>query len=586
MIKIPPPSLLVALCFFLGVASFDVSSADVRLPAIFGDHMVLQQDGKIPVWGWADPHEPVTVTLGGDTVKTTADDSGKWSVNLKPVKASATPLVLTVTGKNTLTFNDVLVGDVWVCSGQSNMEFDLAGNMGTYHGFGGAANAATAVPAANDPQLRLFIVKRKMALHPESDVVGSWQVCTPETAAQFSAVGYFFGQELRHTLNRPIGLIGTYWGGMPAQAFTSLSGLEKAPPFTNYVTLYQNVLAAYPKAKEDYPAVLAAYKDRLQKWNQTVGADYNSQLKQWQDAVAQAKAGGQPVPPKPTPSVPMPKAPNAPEGAPNTPSVLFNGMIAPLIPFAIKGVIWYQGESNADNGPEYATLFPRMITDWREKWGEGDFPFLYVELAKFRTPQTQPSEGGWAWLRDAQFKTLSLPNTGMASAVDVGNPTDIHPKDKLDVGLRLALAAKHVAYGQNLVYSGPLYDSMKIEGNKIRISFTEVGGGLQLGTPPWTPDGSAPPAPTELTGFAIAGADQKWVWAKALIDGNTVVVSSDDVASPVAVRYGWGSCPSINLYNKEGLPASPFRTDDWPPTQTPPARHPSPSPAPAANPKP
>jgi len=562
----------IVLSLFLAIATFGLSRADVKMPAIFGDHMVLQQNIKIPVWGWADPGEAVAVALGDNTAKTTADGGGKWRVDLQPVKDTATPFTLTVKGKNTLTFSDVLIGDVWVCSGQSNMEFDLAGNMGTYKGFGGATNAAAAVPAANDPQLRLFIVAKTIALQPKPDVVGNWQVCTPDTAAQFSAVGYFFGQELRHSLNRPIGLIGTYWGGMPAQAFTSLSGLQKDPPFTNYVSAYQKIADDYPKAQQDYPTVLASYQQDLKKWNETVAPAYNAALKQWQDAVAQATASGQPAPPKPVPPTPMPKHPVGPEGPASNPTVLFNGMVAPLIPYAITGVIWYQGEANGNKGVEYAMLFPRMITDWREKWAQGDFPFLYVELAAFGKPQTVPAEyNGWAFLRDAQLKTLSLPNTGMASAVDIGNPKDIHPKDKLDVGLRLALAAKHVAYKEKLVYSGPLYDSMKVEGNKIRVSFKEVGGGLQMGTPPWTPDGVTPPAPTELTGFAIAGADQKWTWAKARIDGNTVVVSSDDVTSPVAVRFGWGACPSINLYNKEGLPASPFRTDNWPPVQPPPA---------------
>jgi sialate O-acetylesterase len=580
MTQYSAPARFVGLSLLLFVSAMP-SMADVHLPAIFGDHMVLEQDTKIPVWGWADAREAVTVTLGDHTAKTTADVNGKWRVDLDPLITTATPLTLTVTGKNALNFKDVLVGDVWVCSGQSNMEFDLGGDWNGKHTFGGAANAATAVPAANDPQLRLFVVLKKIALEPEPDVVGKWEVCTPDSAALFSAVGYFFGQELRHTLNRPIGLIGTYWGGQPAQAFTSLSGLQKDPPFANYVGTYEKIAAAYPKAKADYPTALAAYKDKLKAWNETVAPTYNPILKQWQDAVAQAKASGQPAPPKPAPSSPMPKGPPMPEGGPSTPTVLYNGMIAPLIPYAIKGAIWYQGESNAGNGLEYQTLFPRMISDWREKWNQGDFPFLYVQLANYMAPQSKPSEGGWAYLREAQLKTLSLPNTGMASAIDIGNAADIHPRDKLDVGLRLALAAKHIAYGQNLVYSGPIYDSMTVEGNKIRLTFKQTGSGLQMSTPPWTPTGIPAPAPTELTGFAIAGANKNWVWAQAQIDGNTVVVSSDQVASPVAVRYGWANNPPCNLYNKEGLPASPFRTDDW--TDAKPAPQP---PSPAPNPKP
>jgi sialate O-acetylesterase len=362
-------------------------------------------------------------------------------------------------------------------------------------------------------------------------------------------------------------LIGSYWSGTLAQAWISPSGLQKDPLFAKYVTGYQKTVANYPKAKEDYPAALAAFQDQMRQWNETVSPIYNAAVKQWQDAAAQAKASGQPEPPKPPPSTPMPRAPDLPEGAPSTPTVLYNGMIAPLIPYAIKGTIWYQGEANTSNGLEYRTLFPRMISDWREKWNEGDFPFLFVQLPNYMAAQKAPSEGGWAYLREAQLKTLALPNTGMAVTIDIGDGSNLHPVDKIDVGLRLALAAKHVAYGQDLVYSGPIYDSMKIEGNKIRLTFKETGSGLQMSTPPWTPTGVPVPAPTELTGFAIAGADQKWVWAKARIDGNTVVVSSDQVASPVAVRYGWASNPPCNLYNKEGLPASPFRTDDWPDTK-------------------
>jgi len=570
---------LVLPLLALALLSPRLSRADVRLPAIFGSHMVLQQDTKIPVWGWADPGEAVTVTLGDQTAKATADAKGKWQVDLKPVANAAAPLTLTVTGKNSLKFDDVLIGDVWVCSGQSNMEFPLASRSS----FGGAANQATAAPAANDPQLRLFVVQKKIAITPESDVVGEWKVCTPESAGAFSAVGYFFGNELRQNLKRPIGLIGTYWGGTPAQAWTSLSGLEKEPLLARCVKYYQTTLEHYPKAKENYPATLAAFQAKSKEWNETVGLTYLPEMKQWQEAAIQAQAAGQPAPPRPVPSSPAPLTPPLPEGTSGTPTVLFNGMIAPLIPYAIKGVIWYQGESNANKGTEYGTLFPRMISDWREKWNQGDFPFLYVQLANYQKPQTTPSEGGWADLRESQLKTLSLPNTGMAVIIDIGDWSNIHPKDKADVGHRLALAAEHIAYGQDLVYSGPIYDSMKVEGNKIRLTFKDTGSGLQMSAPPWTPTGVPVPTPTELMGFAIAGADKNFVWAKAEIDGNDVVVSSDQVAAPVAVRYGWASDPPCNLYNKEGLPASPFRTDDWPEPQPEPVVKPG-NPAPAPKP--
>ena len=562
MIKSSFAGFAFALSCFLTVVT---ARADVHLPAIFGDHMVLEEGIKLPVWGTADAGEKVTVTLGGGKAgSATADADGKWRVDLDPVASSDKGVTLTVAGaKNTVKFEDVLVGDVWVCSGQSNMEFDLAGNLAPYRGFGGASNAAAAVAAANDPQLRLYVVAKKVALDPESDCVGHWRLCTPDSAAVFSAVGYFFGQELRKSLHKPIGLIGSYWGGMPAQAFTSLSGLQKEPPFANYITAYQTIKDAYPKAKESYPSDLAAYNEAKKNWDAGEGALYQAAMKKYQEDVKTAQSTSQPLPAKPATPDSMPKAPAPPEGKSNTPTVLFNGMIAPIIPFGIKGAIWYQGEANAGAPGEYASLFPRMISDWREKWGEGDFPFLFVQLASFMKPHEKPSEGVWALLSEAQLKTLSLPKTGMAVAIDVGTSNDIHPKDKLDVGLRLAAAAKHIAYGKELVYSGPIYESMKVEGNKIRLSFKNSGGGLTMGVPPWITAGETIVPPTELTAFAIAGADKNFVWAKAKIVGKDVIVSADEVKEPVAVRYGWANNPKCDLYNKEGFPASPFRTDDW-----------------------
>lgn len=549
--------------------------ANVKMPAIFGDHMVLQQELKIPVWGWADAGEKVTVTLGAESAMTKTGADGKWRVDLKALPTESKPLTMTV---NSLKFDDVLVGEVWVCSGQSNMEF----NTGRAH------NAATEVPKATDEQIRFFHVKNKVSQVPLDNVEGKWEVCSPTTVGGFAAVGYFFGRELRQSLNRPVGLIESSWGGMPAQSYTSLSGLQKDPPFTGYITAYENVVKNTAKATVEYPAKKAEYDAKIKEWNENVGNPYNASLKQWQEDNAKAKAEGKPQTPKPSLSAPKPNEPDKPEGSPRTPSVLFNSTIAPLIPYAIRGAIWYQGESNAGNGLEYRTLFPRMISDWREKWNQGDFPFLFVQLANYTPAQVKPSEGGWALLREAQLMTLSLPNTGMASAIDLGNGADIHPTDKLDVGLRLALSAKKVAYGQTVTHSGPLYDSMTIEGNKIRLIFKESGSGLQMGVPPWLPDGSTPPAPTELKGFAIAGADQNFVWAKATIDGATVVVTADEVASPVAVRYDWASNPPGNLYNKENLPASPFRTDNW--VDAPPAPKPAAPPAapaaPAASAKP
>ena len=522
-----------ALCFIF-LLHAGTARADVHLPGIFGDHMVLEQDGKIPVWGTADTGEAITVALADHAAKATADANGKWRVDLDPLPPTATPLTLTVTGKTTVKFADVLIGDVWLCSGQSNMSFAL----------NRAHNADTEIPKADDPQLRFFTVASSAAFDPQTDVKGRWEVSAPGTVPACSAVAYFFGRELRHDLSRPIGLIVSSVPGMPAQAFTSLDALQQAPPFANYVREHQIAVQDFPINQQKYPAALAAYQDKL---------------KAWQEAAPKAGAGDVSPSPPAAPATPMPHPPVPPGPRSNTPSVLFNGMIAPLIPYAIKGAIWYQGEANAANGLEYQTLFPRMIADWRARWGEGDFPFLYVQLANYGGNGSK----GFPLVREAQLKTLSVPNTGMAVIIDIGNPVDIHPKDKLDVGLRLALAARHVAYKQELVYSGPIYDTMKIEGGKIRVTFTQTGSGLQMSAPPWTPTGQPPPAPTSLTGFAIAGADQKWVDAQAQIDGNTIVVSSDEVTSPVAVRYGWAPSPACNLYNKEGLLASPFRSDDW-----------------------
>jgi len=543
-------SLLQNLFCASGIALFTASTlhADVKMPAIFGDHMVLQGEMKIPVWGMAEPDEAVTVTLGESTAKTKADEKGKWHVALPSSKFTDKAQVLTVAGRNTLKFEDVLVGDVWVCSGQSNMEFTMKR----------AHNAATEIPKADDPLIRLFFVTKKTSLVPVDEVTGKWVLCTPETIPSFSAVGYFFAKELRPILKRPMGLIGTYWGGTPAQSWTSLPGLKKEPVLSGYIEAYDKVSADSEKLKEGYEERLAAYKEANQKWKDENGAAFDAEMAQWAEDRKKAIEANQPQPPKPTPAVPQPTAPPSPYGTQNTPTALFNGMVAPLIPYAIKGVIWYQGEANAAKSEEYTTLFPTMIKDWREKWAQGDFPFLFVQLACYK-----PGGPSWPLLRESQAKTLSVPNTGMASAVDVGNPADIHPADKLDVGHRLALVARHVAYGENIVFSGPMYESMKVEGDKVVIKFKHTGGGLAIGVPPWSPKGDVPPPADSLQGFVIAGEDKKFVPAEAKIEGDKVIVSSAQVPKPVAVRYAWDAVPVCNLYNKEQLPAISFRTNDW-----------------------
>jgi sialate O-acetylesterase len=525
--------------------------ADVKMPAIFGDHMVLQQEATLPVWGKADAGEKVTVTVGGQTASATAGSDGKWLVKLPALPAGTAPLTVTVAGKNTLTFSDVLLGDVWLCSGQSNMEFPLAG----------AHNASTEMPKATNPQLRLFHVAHQPSLDPAEDVVGSWQLCTPDTVKTFTAVGYFFGREISANLNRPIGLIESSWGGTGAASWVSLSGLKSDPALDTYVKWHEGNVAGYAKNLAEFPAKNAAYETALADWKRDVEPAFQAAQKEWGVEAAKARAAGQPEPPRPVPSQKMPSAPSDPTGGPSAAN-LFNGMIAPLMPYAIKGVIWYQGEGNANYvaAIQYRTLFGCLITDWRSNWGQGDFPFLFVQLASY---DGEPYSA-WAFLRESQLKTLALPNTGMASAVDIGVPKNVHPQDKIDVGLRLALAARHVAYGQDVVYSGPIYQSEKVEGNSIRLGFTQTGGGLIIGTAPWTGAGLTPLPNTSLVGFQVAGVDGAFAPADARIDGNSVVVSSPQVPQPVYVRYGWADVVVANLYNKEGLPASPFRTDDFP----------------------
>jgi sialate O-acetylesterase len=544
------PVRFFRIFFCLLVGSGSPLPANVKMPAIFGDHMVLQQDIKIPVWGTADPGEAVTVALGSETAQATAAADGSWRVDLPPLPTGTAPVTMTVAGKNTLTFQDVLVGEVWICGGQSNMQFPLREDY----------TAADAMAKA-DPQIRYIYVGLKNALDPQTDIAGGkWTVCTPQTAGRCCAAGYFFARELRTKYPRPFGLIDSNAGGTRIQEWTSIDAQRKVPELKHNADDYDALKAAYPQASAEYPAKLAAYKDALAKWQQEVGTTYNPLLATWKAQADQAQKAGLPLPPKPQPSSPMPAEPVPPEGkAGVTPAGLFNGMIAPLIPYAIKGALWYQGESNAGTSlVEYRAALQALIADWRQRWGEGDFPFLIVQLASYKA-------SAWPIIREGQLETArTVPNTGLAVAIDIGDPGGpIHPIDKLDVGLRLARAAEHVAYGENNVYSGPIYDSMKVEGGTIRLSFTQVGSGLVIGSAPWVAPDQKPLPADKLRGFAIAGADKKWFAGDATIDGDTVVVSSSQVPQPVAVRYAWANAPKCNLYNKEGLPASPFRTDDW-----------------------
>ena len=546
-----PSRLLTVVVSVLAAAA--AVQADVKMPAIFGDHMVLQRDISVPVWGWADAGEAVSVTAGAVKATTTTGPDGKWMVRLAQLKSADQPIELTVAGKNSIKFTDVLVGDVWVCSGQSNMAFSL----------NGAHDAAQEIPKANYPMIRFFVVANKIAFEPQTDCIGKWVVCTPQTARNFSAVGYFFGRDLHQKLGIPMGMIGTSWSGTVAQAWTSLDALASEPATKDFVRDFENTKASLPQVAQTYKDSLPAWQLAQDTWQKEVNQPYQVALKQWAQDARAAKAAGTPEPAKPQLAKSAPRKPAAPGGSPNTPTVLYNGMIAPIVPYAIKGAIWYQGESNAGAAVQYRKLFPAMITDWRKNWGQGDFSFFFVQLANFNPRHDQPTESNWAALREAQSMTLSLPNTGQAVIIDIGQANDIHPRNKSEVGARLALAARHVTYGEKeLVYSGPTYEAMKIEGNQVRLSFNNIGSGLTIAGAPATDVAVPPAAPArELKGFAIAGADHKFVWAEAKIDGKSIVVSSEQIKEPTAVRYGWADNPQVNLYNKEGLPTSPFRTD-------------------------
>ncbi len=487
--------------------------AEIKLPAVIGDNMVLQRGKVVSIWGWADPGEEVTVSVDWQAMRWSvrAGSDGKWAFKMSSPPAGG-PYQMTLQGKNSVTIKNILSGEVWVCSGQSNMQMSVQAS----------ANAEQEIAAADYPKIRLFTVEREVAEEPKSDCRGRWVECSPQTVPGFSAVAYYFGRYLHKELNVPVGLIHTSWGGTPAEAWTRLDALEGDEDFAPILQRYQELV-------EKYPARMA---------------DYEQRLKQWKQAVEKAKSEGKKVPRRPRPPA-GPLNPHRPAG-------LYNAMISPLIPYGIRGVIWYQGESNASRAYQYRKLFPRMIECWRKNWGQGDFPFIFVQLANFKAVQPEPADSAWAELREAQLKALALPNTGMAVIIDIGEADDIHPKNKQDVGKRLALWALGTTYGKKIVYSGPLYKSMQVEGSKVILRFDHVDGGLVA-------KGGGP-----LKGFAIAGEDKKFVWAEAEIQGDTVVVSSPQVPKPVAVRYAWADNPICNLYNAEGLPASPFRTDDWP----------------------
>ncbi len=486
--------------------------ADVRLPGIIKSHMVLQRDMPVPIWGWAEPGEEVTVTVAGQTKTAITTADGKWIVKLDPLAAGG-PHTMTIAGANTTTLEDILVGEVWLCSGQSNMAMTV----------GAARDAESEIASASFPQIRMATVARQAAAEPQEDCqVPAWQVCSPETVRGFSATAYFFGRHLHQHLNVPVGLINSSWGGTCIEAWTSKEALAQLESGRALIGKWAQMAAQY-----DPDAARQAYEKRLAEWEKTV-----------KETPAGARRPRKPAPPV------------HPSKNQNAPGTLYNGMIAPLVPFAIRGAAWYQGERNSNSvsdAYEYRDELPTLIGNWRGTWGQGEFPFLFVQLPNFAGKQPD----ALALNRESMLLSLRTPNTGMAITIDIGESGNIHPKNKQDVGERLGLAARHVAYGEDVVSSGPVYRSARIADNEVILTFDHIGSGLVAR------DG-------ELREFTIASEDGQFSPARAEIKGDTVVVSSEQVLEPVAVRYAWTSDPRGNLYNREGLPASPFRTDDWP----------------------
>jgi len=481
--------------------------------------MVLQQGLPVPIWGWADPGEEVTVTFADQTKEATADADGKWMVKLNPLTVGG-PHQMTIAAKNTIVLEDILVGEVWLGSGQSNMAM----------GVRSANNGQDEVAAANYPKIRLFTVGRTPSAEPQDNCKGRWATCSPNTVGGFSATAYFFGRHLHQHLNVPVGLINSSVGGTRIEAWTSQPALSRLEFGRGEIDKQKQTVEQY-----DPDAAKRNYDRRLAKWEE--------RRKTWQQAKKAGKAKGR-APRKP-------RRPVHPSRNQNAPSALYNGMIAPLIPFAIRGALWYQGERNCAAGSayEYRNLLPNLIRNWREDWHQNQFPFLFVQLPNWRGRHPD----AWAVIRESfLLASQSTPATGLAVTIDIGDTKDIHPKNKQGVGERLGLAARRVAYGEDLVFSGPIYKAKEIRDARIAVVFDHTGSGL-------TAKGD------KLEGFTVAGKDRRFVPAQARIENSsTVLVWSDQVQNPVAARYAWANDPAIGLYNKEGLPASPFRTDDWP----------------------
>lgn len=495
----------LAAALVLGIASD--ASAELRLPSIFGHHMVLQRNIENPVWGWANPGTDVSVSFKGQTATAKADEEGRWQVKLAAHPGSSHALNMTIrAGSDSITLSNIVIGEVWVCSGQSNMQWSVSQSY----------DPDLEIASANYPNIRLISVPQVGTQELQDDFEGQWDICTPDTVGQFSAVGYFFGRQLHQTLGVPIGLIDNAWGGSAAEAWVKRDVLEKDGRFDAYIAEWEKTEATF---------------------------DYEKAMADWKEKVAAAKEAGKPAPRQPR---------NVLAGQ-HRPGNLWAGVLNPIIGYGIRGTIWYQGESNAGRAYQYDDLFGLMISEWRKAWGQGDFPFYWVQLADFRDEVETPGDSDWAELREAQTNTLALPNTGQAVIYDIGEGRDIHPRDKQNVGKRLARIALARDYGMQIHHLSPSFESMEIQGNKAILTFKDVGSTL------YTFD------VREAVGFSIAGEDKVWHNANGkLLGQNKVEVTCEAVPNPVAVRYAWAVNPVANLMSREGLPVVPFRTDDWP----------------------
>ncbi|MCA9034440.1 MAG: sialate O-acetylesterase [Planctomycetaceae bacterium] len=490
--------------------------AELKLPAVFSDAMVLQRNQPVHVWGWANAGSQIRVRIANQSHDATTNGDGRWDVMLTSLDAGG-PLKMEVSGDGgMISLSNILVGEVWLCSGQSNMAMTVAG----------VQNAEDEIAGADIPTLRMFTVRSGHSTQPQADCQGKWINSHPNSVGSFSATAYFFGKRLHEELQVPIGLINSSVGGTSIESWTSLSAQQAVPEISPRLAAWENDDRTYEPA--------------------SAKVRYEKQLEAWVEQKTAAEQAGRKPPRRPQLAV-------QPSKDRNYPSNLFNGKIHPLVGYTIKGAIWYQGENSAGRGFAnlYGVQLRTLIDDWRTRWGQGEFPFAWVQLPNFRAEQKQPSESsGWVEVQEGMLRTLAVPNTGMAITVDVGEANDIHPRNKQAVGSRLAQWALATQYGKNLVPMGPTYRSASVKDNRMIISFDHVGDGLR--------------ADKELLdGFAIAGPDHRFVWADARIDGDKVVVWHDDIAKPQSVRYAWASNPKISLYNSANLPASPFRTDDW-----------------------